>query len=387
MFDYLPAVLAELDHLTTLLGRVDGLIDGCDDPTLAEAVAELATFRSRCDALWLRVVAAAEGRGLHRAHGARDAATWIAGLAGDRKGTARKEVELAQRLVDTPVVADALAAGTVSQAKAAELVRASALPEDTQATLVALAVEAPVEAVAAAVERARLAHGSPPPAVEPELWISRRAGHAQVDATLDLVDAEILDVALSTMAEAQGLPVEVPYPQRRALALVGLARDYLDHQHQVPTGRVGRPHVLVLVDLEVLEARAGGSAVLASGAVISGDQARRLAEDANVTRVVTAGRSEPLDVGRSTRSVPPAIAKAVIARDRHCRYRGCNSPPWSCDVHHRQPWAQGGPTALPNLGLLCWHHHDLVHRTGAHTLTADHHGRWHLPEHSPAAAA
>ena len=137
----------------------------------------------------------------------------------------------------------------------------------------------------------------------------------------------------------------------------------------------------------MLEARAGGSAVLVSGAVISGDQARRLAEDANVTRVVTAGRSEPLDVGRSTRSVPPAIAKAVIARDRHCRYRGCNSPPWSCDVHHRQPWAQGGPTALPNLGLLCWHHHDLVHRIGAHALTADRHGRWPLPEHSPAAAA
>ena len=52
---------------------------------------------------------------------------------------------------------------------------------------------------------------------------------------------------------------------RRARALTGLARYYLDHQHQAPTGRVGRPHVLVLVDLEVLEARTGGSAVLASG--------------------------------------------------------------------------------------------------------------------------
>ena len=69
---------------------------------------------------------------------------------------------------------------------------------------------------------------------------------------------------------------------------------------------------LVLVDLEVLEARHGGSATLASGAVISGDQVRRLAQDANVTRIVTKGRSEPLDVGRSTRTVPPAIAKAVI---------------------------------------------------------------------------
>ena len=204
---------------------------------------------------------------------------------------------------------------------------------------------------------------------------------------MDLVDAEILDVALSTMVEAQNLPVDIPYPQRRARALTGLARYFLDHQGQVPTGRVGRPHVLVLVDLEVLEARTGGSAVLASGAVITGDQARRLAHDANITRIVTSARSEPLDVGRATRSVPPAIAKAVIARDRHCRYRHCTAPPWACDVHHRQPWAQGGPTALHNLGLLCWHHHDLVHRHGAHTLRTDPNGDWCLPGCTPAAAA
>ncbi len=379
-------VLAELDDLTTLLRRLDALIDGCDDDTLASAVAELATVRTRCDALWLQMVAAVEARGLHRAHGARDAASWIAGLSGDRKGTARREVELAQRLADAPVVADALAAGVVSQAKAAELVRARGLPETAQEALVALAVDAPVERVAAAVEQARLAHGSPPPVVEPELYVTRRADHALLEATVDLVDAEILDVALSTMVEAQNLPVEIPYPQRRARALTGLARYFLDHQDQVPTGRVGRPHVLVLVDLEVLEARTGGSAVLASGAVITGDQARRLAQDANITRVITSARSEPLDVGRATRSVPPAIAKAVIVRDRHCRYRDCTAPPWACDVHHRQPWAQGGPTALHNLGLLCWHHHDLVHRHGAHTLRTDPDGHWHLPQCTLAAA-
>ena len=136
--------------------------------------------------------------------------------------------------------------------KAAELVRARGLPETAQEALVDLAVDAPVERVAAAVQQARLAHGSPPPVVEPELYVTRRADHALLEATVDLVDAEILDVALSTMVEAQNLPVDIPYPQRRARALTGLARYYLDHQHQAPTGRVGRPHVLVLVDLEVL---------------------------------------------------------------------------------------------------------------------------------------
>ena len=43
--------------------------------------------------------------------------------------------------------------------------------------------------------------------------------------------------------------------------------------------------------------------------------------------------------------------------------------------------------ALPNLGLLCWHHHDLVHCHGAHTLRTDPNGDWCLPGCTPAAAA
>jgi len=180
------------------------------------------------------------------------------------------------------------------------------------------------------------------------------------------------------MADAAGLPAEMPYSERRAHALVGLARYFLEHQADVPAGRLGRPHIVVLVDLETLEGRTGGSATMTSGAVITGDQARRLAEDANVSRVITKGASEPLDVGRATRSIPPAIAKAVIARDRHCRYVGCAAPPWACDVHHREPWARGGPTAVHNLGLLCWHHHEHVHRRGADHLVTTPTGRWTL---------
>jgi hypothetical protein len=200
----------------------------------------------------------------------------------------------------------------------------------------------------------------------------------RLEAVVDLVDGEIVQVALDAAASALGLPTGTTYAERRAHALVAVCRHYLDHADALPTSRVGRPHVLLLVDLEVLEARAGGVAVLGSGAVISGDQARQLAADASITRIVTKGRSEVLDVGRSTRTVPPAIAKAVIARDRHCRYRGCTSPPWACEVHHLVPWASGGPTALANLGLLCWHHHAHVHRVGPDQLVSTPDGRWEV---------
>jgi hypothetical protein len=124
---------------------------------------------------------------------------------------------------------------------------------------------------------------------------------------------------------------------------------------------------------------------------ISGDDARRLACDAGIIRLITAGASMPLDLGAKTRTVSPAQARAVIHRDGHCRYDGCTAPPWACEVHHLDFWARDhGPTDLENLALICWHHHTLVHRSSAtHDLAARGDGRLRLqrrrPEQSDAA--
>jgi 5-methylcytosine-specific restriction endonuclease McrA len=85
-------------------------------------------------------------------------------------------------------------------------------------------------------------------------------------------------------------------------------------------------------------------------------------------RVVMAGRSEPVDVGRKTAVVPPAMRRAVIVRDRHCRFPGCDRPHRWCDAHHVVHWADGGSTAVQNLVLLCRRHHRLVHDRGGFRL-------------------
>ena len=73
--------------------------------------------------------------------------------------------------------------------------------------------------------------------------------------------------------------------------------------------------------------------------------------------------SQPLDLGRTTRTIPPHLRTAVIQRDQHCQFPGCTQPPSVCDVHHLIPWAQGGPTSLGNLRLLCrFHHLVVIHR-------------------------
>ncbi|MDQ1476865.1 MAG: hypothetical protein QOE62_2094, partial [Actinomycetota bacterium] len=91
----------------------------------------------------------------------------------------------------------------------------------------------------------------------------------------------------------------------------------------------------------------------------------RIACDGNLSRVIMFGKSEILDVGRTTRTATNAQFRALIARDRHCRAAGCNEPPNRCQAHHTWHWTRGGPTDLDNLELLCWNHHRQRHLADA----------------------
>jgi hypothetical protein len=118
---------------------------------------------------------------------------------------------------------------------------------------------------------------------------------------------------------------------------------------------------VVTVDLDALRGH-GGRAKLEDAGPITPETARRLACEANETRVITGPSSEPLDVGRRTKVVPAPLRRAVAVRDRGCRFPGCERPPGWCDAHHARHWADGGETSLANLVLLCRPHHRAIHR-------------------------
>jgi hypothetical protein len=98
---------------------------------------------------------------------------------------------------------------------------------------------------------------------------------------------------------------------------------------------------------------------------VSDQTAQRVACDADVWRVVLdPTTSRPLELGRTHRLVPSWLRKALYARDRGCVFPGCGAPAAWTDAHHFKPWARGGRTDAVNLGLLCRHHHVLVHEGG-----------------------
>lgn len=103
-------------------------------------------------------------------------------------------------------------------------------------------------------------------------------------------------------------------------------------------------------------------AKLDDGSALSMSQLARLLCDSSIARVVLSATGEVLDVGREKRLFTPAQTRAVVARDRTCRYPGCSDTLAHGQIHHALPWQAGGKTNLTNAILLCWHHHALVHR-------------------------
>ncbi len=107
-----------------------------------------------------------------------------------------------------------------------------------------------------------------------------------------------------------------------------------------------------------------GRATLGDLGTISAAEARIHACDCMLIPAVLGTNSEPLDLGRQRRLISTPLRRALYLRDRGCAFPGCHRPPRHCHGHHVRHWADGGPTELGNLVLMCAHHHRLLHRSG-----------------------
>ncbi len=117
------------------------------------------------------------------------------------------------------------------------------------------------------------------------------------------------------------------------------------------------------VDMDTLkEEGEPGRSELEDGTRVAYETSRRLTCDAALVAVGHAPDGSVLGAGRRTRTISPALRRALEARDRGCRFKGCGLR--FTDAHHVRHWADGGETSLGNLLLLCAHHHRLVHEEG-----------------------
>ena len=348
---------------------------------LGDEIAELSAHLDAATARLLALIRDFDARGGWNT-GFRSCAHWLSWRVGLDLGAARERVRVARALGTLPRLAEALARGELSYAKVRALTRV-ATPE-TEVRLLAVGragtachverivrgwrrVDRQAEARAAGRQHAgRALH-----VYQDEDGTVVLRGRLTPDVGALLLRA--LDAARETLYQrarvAGGSPPAADpalapptRPQQQADALALLAETAL--HHELDPGAPGeRYQVVVHVDAAVLADPAQpGQSVLEEGSHVSAETSRRLACDASrvVMRHDEAG--QVVEIGARTRTIPPALRRALQHRDRTCRFPGCHVRVGQ--GHHVQHWAQGGPTTLANLLLLCRRHHRAVPEEG-----------------------
>ena len=321
-------------------------------------------------------------------------AHWLSWRTGITLGPARERVRVARALEHLPLLSGMMQRGELSYSQARALTRV-ATPENEE-TLVDFARHGTASHVESMVRAWRRVDRAEDECRERERYRTRELsvfldedGMYVIRGRLDPEVGALLLRALEAGSEAlygrssgnAGADAEEPVmgPQRRADAIGLLAeralRSGLEEDGEV-IGRADRFQVVMHVDAETL-AESAGSPVSAGSAGsppnpsadtlddalhVPAGTSRRIACDAGRVIMSHAADGSVLDVGRKSRTVPPAIRRALDHRDGGCRFPGCGNR--FCDAHHIKHWADGGETRLDNLVLLCRRHHRAVHEEG-----------------------
>jgi hypothetical protein len=190
-----------------------------------------------------------------------------------------------------------------------------------------------------------------------------------VDAILDPECGTALKTALDSLAKRLGPDDDRSHRQRMADSMNELVNHAMD-EGRLPRRHGVRPHINLTTTLEGLKNELGcPPADLELSLPISTRTLERIACDSTISRVLLAD-SMVIDVGRATRVISAPTRRALRVRDRGCRWPGCDRQVSWSTPHHIEFWARGGPGDLPNLVLLCFFHHRLVHEGGWQVVKA-----------------
>jgi hypothetical protein len=348
---------------------------GLPPARLADLLRRISRLSARADACRAECIAEAERTGAARREGYGSTTAWLMAVEGEPARVCRSQVAVAAALREMPDTKAAFAAGEVSESRVRLLSQAQALAPEQFAQ-----EEASLVAQAAAASSSRLPQllaqwkrRADPGAAEQEAerLHTRRAlyigpawsGMVHISGDLDPEGGMIVLNTLRLLSEGAALdPADTRTPeQRQADALVEICSRHVQHGG---SSRPARPQLLVTVPWNTL--RSGKGIVDTEAGALSGQAARRLACDATVSRVILDADSVPVEMGRATRVIPPAIRKALDLRDQGCSHPGCDMPARFCDGHHIVHWAEGGRTDLANLRLLCRRHHRAAHHYQAY---------------------
>jgi Domain of unknown function (DUF222) len=340
-------------------------ISESSEACLGAELKELFRHRNAVDAEIQRRLLRLDRTQAYESDGSLTSKGWLRWNCNLTHAAASDRVELARQMQSLPLTTQALAAGDISYEQAALIARTrqqlgKLWPAESEEILVTAARE--MDPVRLRRATTHLRYCVQPDGVLEEANAGDDRRFLHLNQTLGGVfvlngqfgadDGATLKAALMSVLRPPTENDERSPAQRRADALIDLVKNGSP-----------KPQVVVNVEMSTLAQEPGSPAAEMewSHTPIHGETARRIACDCSVTPIVN---GEPY---QASRVVPGAMRRALAARDKHCRFPGCDMPPAWTDAHHIQHWADGGPTKLFNLVLMYRRHHRLVHE-----------GRWRL---------
>jgi hypothetical protein len=352
---------------------------------LEAEITELAGHLNAAQHLWLVLI-----EEFDRRHGWSDGSTqscahWLNWKCGIALGAAREKVRVAHAIPKLTRISEAMARGELSYSKVRALTRVAC--EKTEEYLLHIALHGTAAHVERVVRQFRRAQEAQELSREERQQANRKLTYFyDADGSLVLkgrLPAEMgaqLIKALEAAAqdeEAEDVPAETSdredgwkggiyfseakpsWGARRADALGRIAESFLKHGLEVLSPG-DRQQIIVHVDAHTLREGGAGRCEFEDGPSMAAETARRMACDASTVHLHEDAAGEPLNIGRKSRTVPPALRCALKSRDKGCRFPGCPNTRY-VDAHHIHHWAQGGETKLSNLVQLCRFHHRQVH--------------------------
>jgi hypothetical protein len=333
-------------------------------------------------------------------------AHWLNFQCGIGMNAAREKVRVAHALAELPRISAAFARGTLSYSKVRAMTRIADADNEEYLLMVARHGTAyHVEKLVSRYRRCRRAEALEhrmDPLTDQEIELSNLHyeqrdvsvryepdGSMVFSARLPAEQGALLLKALQQRMDARQSAanrskdvsaetrVREPFGRRIADALVDMAESSLADNATASSSTADRYQVVVHVSAETLQSTSrhespmerelfppdNNRSHLEDGPRVSAETSRRIACDCSRVPLLEDEEGEPLSIGRKSRSIPPAIRRALRFRDDGCRFPGCTHKRF-VDGHHIEHWADGGETSLDNLVQLCRHHHRLVHEGG-----------------------
>ena len=344
-------------------------VESCPAEDLGELLSSMQQLQNSFDELRRRAACGVARSGVYALDGFRSPGRWVALHTGLLHSAASRLVRESKTMTLLRYASEAALEGVLNDAHVAQLVRChSASPdrfdEHTEAAFTELAATGDFDGLAVAV-REWVAAAEATSEAEPPVEAERASfklvvtfdGWWHGELRLSPDDGALVRQAIERRvgrmlnSQRQGGPSSetLSIHALRAQALVDLA----DADLRSGPGQRSRPdryHIALTMNVDA-DGNVAPVGSLPAGALC----------DAAFYRLVLGPEGQPLDIGRTQRSWPAPLATAIIRRDQHCRFPGCDAPPAHCDIHHCKPWEHGGHTTITNGLLLCRWHHTFLH--------------------------